>query len=186
MSNRHIVGFAALLGLAAASWYLASSLETPAPPVPDSGAVQQGYYLRSARILGTSDSGQLLYEIEAEYAEQRNDDQIAFEKVQIQYAPDTNIPWSVSADRALINSIEERLTLSGHVVAVSNEGFSGAVTEIRTDSLELEPANYRAATDERVQIRIGERSLPATGMEALLNENRLQLTSNVRGKFVPS
>lgn len=174
-----------LLGLAAASWYLASSLETPAPPAPDSGTVQQGYYLRSARILGTSGSGELLYEIEAEYAEQRDNDQIAFENVQIQYAADTNIPWSLSADQALINSKDEHLTLSGHVIAVSDRGFSGAVTEIRTDWLELEPGNYRAATDQRVQIRIGERSLTATGMEALLNENRLQLKANVSGKFLP-
>ncbi|MEQ8205113.1 MAG: LPS export ABC transporter periplasmic protein LptC [Woeseia sp.] len=185
MTGRHIAGFIALLGTAAASWYLASSLDTEPPPVSSSGDIQQGYYLRSARILGTGDSGQLLYEIEAEYAEQRGNDEIAFDNVRIKYAADSDIPWSVSADQAVITGEQQRLTLSGHVVAVSNRGFSGAVTEIRTDWLELEPEKYRAATDQRVQIRIGERSLTATGMEALFDQNRLQLKSNVSGKFAP-
>ena len=185
MSARHIAGFIALLAAAAASWYLASSLDTAPPPAPGSGEVQQGYYLRSARILGTGDSGQLLYEIEAEYAEQRGNDEIAFDNVRIQYATDSDIPWSVSADEAVIVGEQQLLTLSGHVLAVSNQGFAGALTEIRTDWLELEPEKYRAATDRRVQIRIGERSLTATGMEALFDQNRLQLKSNVSGKFVP-
>ena len=42
-----------------------------------------------------------------------------------------------------------------------------------------------AETTARVQIRIGARSLTATGMLALLKENRLELKSNVSGKFVP-
>jgi len=47
------------------------------------------------------------------------------------------------------------------------------------------PGSYQAETDSRVQIRIGSRSLTATGMLALLQENRLKLKSNVSGKFVP-
>jgi len=44
---------------------------------------------------------------------------------------------------------------------------------------------YVAETDARVQIRIGARSLTATGMRAALQENRLALLSNVSGKFSP-
>ena len=57
--------------------------------------------------------------------------------------------------------------------------------EIRTPYLEFDPDNFRAETDSRVQIRIGSRSLTATGMLALLQEDRLELKSNVSGKFVP-
>ena len=91
----------------------------------------------------------------------------------------------IDADAATIRDAASVLTLRGHVVAVSNEGFAGQVTEIRTPYLEIDPDNYQAATDERVQIRIGARSLTATGMLALLRENRLTLKSNVSGKFVP-
>lgn len=184
MSVRNALTVAVLLAAAVGSWYLASSLsETPeaADPTP---RAQMGYYLRNARILGTGESGKLVYEIVAEYAEQQSSDEIAFDNVRVRYSPDTEVPWTLSADSARITGNQERLTLSGHVLAVSNSGFAGEVTEIRTDWLELQPDNYLAQTDQRVQIRIGERSLTATGMEASLRENRLALKSNVNGKFV--
>jgi LPS export ABC transporter protein LptC len=71
------------------------------------------------------------------------------------------------------------------VPATADEGFAGQVSEIRTEQLIIEPTAYRAETDQRVQIRIGSRSLTATGMLALLQDNRLHLKSNVSGKFVP-
>ena len=63
--------------------------------------------------------------------------------------------------------------LEGHVIATTTQGPSGQETEIRTPYLELEPNLYRAETESRVQIRIGSRSLTATGMLASLQDNRL-------------
>ena len=60
-----------------------------------------------------------------------------------------------------------------------------AVFSVDFPMLDIDPGAYKAETDTRVQIRIGSRSLTATGMLALLQENRLELKSNVSGKFVP-
>jgi hypothetical protein len=65
------------------------------------------------------------------------------------------------------------------------DGGDDQDTEIRTQYLELHPERYVAETEERVQIRIGARSLTATGMLASLNENKVELKSNVRGKIAP-
>jgi LPS export ABC transporter protein LptC len=127
----------------------------------------------------------LLYEIEADYAEQQEGEDIEFQNVQIKYSDGAAVPWVLDADIATISPSRDRVILKGHVRAVSSEGFDGNDTEIRTQYLELEPDAYRAETDRRVQIRIGPRSLTATGMLALLQENRLELKSNVSGKFVP-
>lgn len=185
MRVRNAIGFSLLLAAAAGSWYLANSLGEQGTRSESTAPLEQGYYLRGARILGTGENGDLVYEIEADYAEQRGDEQIAFENVRVRYSPDSEVPWSLQADEALITGDLQVLTLAGHVRAVSSEGFAGNETEIRTEWLELEPENYRAWTDGRVQIRIGERSLTATGMDALFRENRLSLHSNVSGKFVP-
>ena len=80
---------------------------------------------------------------------------------------------------------ENRVLLRGHVSAVSEEGFSGDETEIRTPYLELDPRRFVAETDERVQIRIGSRSLTGTGMLASLNDNKMEIKSNVSGRFIP-
>jgi len=185
MNAKGVFGFA-LLGLAAAgSWYLTASLREPGADQTPRNTQVDGFYLRSARILGTDVDGDPLYQIEAEYAEQLPNEDIQFQNVRIRYSPDASVPWTLNADTALIGRNQERVVLSGHVVAVSSEGFRGEETEIRTSYLEFDPATYQAETDSRVQIRVGSRSLTATGMLALLQENQVQLKSNVSGRFFP-
>ncbi len=185
ISARNFALFAVLTAGAIGSWYLArpgddaDSDELPVDPA------YTGYYLKSARILGTGDNGELLYEIEADRAEQRSDKRIDFTDVRIRYSPDSDIPWIVNADEATLSENSPRVTLRGHVRAISTRGFSGNDTEIRTQYLELDPEKYLAETDQRVQIRIGARSLTATGMLASLDTNQVELLSNVSGKFAP-
>ena len=185
MSARNVLGFALLVLAAIGSWFLTMSLRPPEVAEAPRNARSDGFYLRSARVLGTDPQGEPLYEIEAEYAEQLPSEEIKFRNVRISYSPDATVPWTLNADTAVIGRNQERVVLSGDVVAVSSEGLSGEVTEIRTSYLEFDPVTYRAQTDSRVQIRVGSRSLTATGMLALLQENQLQLKSNVSGKFFP-
>jgi len=185
MSARYIVVLVVLAAAAVASWYLARQYQTDDVDENLYDPERRGYYLKSARILGTGPDGNLLYEIQAERAEQQDGDRISFTDVLINYSPQSDVPWVVNADTATLHKDEQRVLLRGHVTAVSSEGFSGNDTEIRTQYLEFDPDNYIAETDERVQIRIGARSLTATGMLASLKENRLELKSNVSGKFAP-
>ncbi len=185
MSPRQVALLVILIIAALGSWYLAREGRSDNGGTMSQDAAHRGYYLKSARILGTGPNGDLLYEVLAERAEQLEDSRIEFTDVLINYSPDSEIPWSVNADKALVDQDLPQLLLSGHVRAISNEGFAGKDTEIRTDVLELDPENYIARTDARVQIRIGERSLTATGMLASLKEDRVELRSNVSGKFLP-
>ena len=168
---------------AAASWYLAQQGADEADARLVAAGPQRGYYLKSARILGTNTDGSLLYEIEADRAEQQDGNIIRFSNVRVAYSPASEIPWVVTADAATIEQDQERVLLRGHVIAVSRDPETA--TEFRTQYLELLPRTYQAETNQRVQIRIGERSLTATGMLASLNDNRLELRSNVSGKFLP-
>ncbi len=185
ISPRNIVTLALLTAGAMASWFLARSGQNDGDSTLAFDTTQRGYYLKSARILGTGADGQLLYEIQAERAEQQDDDRVSFTDVRLNYSPQSDVPWTVNADSATIHQDQQRVLLHGHVRAVSSEGFSGNDTEIRTQYLEIDPENYLAETDERVQIRIGARSLTATGMLASLKENQVELKSNVSGKFAP-
>jgi len=185
MTGRSAVLFLSLLGAAGGTFYLANSLSEGEPEETGTPHLEDGFYLRAARILGTGDDGRLIYEVEAEYAEQRGDDMIEFENVRVVYTPESCVPWMLDADTALVAGNQQHLVLEGHVVAVGREGLNGEVTEIRTPYLELWPEEYRAETNDRVQVRIGSRSLTATGMLASLENNRFRLKSNVSGKFVP-
>lgn len=185
ISPRNIITLAVLSAGAMASWYLARSGKNDVDSAPVFDATQRGYYLKSARIMGTGSDGQLLYEIQAEHAEQQDGDRVSFTDVRLNYSPQSDVPWTVNADFATIQQDQQRVLLRGHVRAISSEGFSGNDTEIRTQYLEIDPENYLAETNERVQIRIGARSLTATGMLASLKDNQVELKSNVSGKFAP-
>ena len=185
MNPRTTIILAVLIAAAFGSWYLSRQHSTTTTEEFGRDYEHRGYYLKSARILGTGPNGSLIYEIEAVHAEQRSDNRIEFSDVRIAYSPTSDIPWTVDADMATLYPDQQRVLLEGHVRAVSQRGFSGSDTEIRTQVLELDPNRHIAETDERVQIRIGARSLTATGMLASLDDNRLELKSNVSGKFVP-
>jgi LPS export ABC transporter protein LptC len=185
VSPRNVFVTVILAAAALGSWYLARQNSGDEDAATAAEPLRRGYYLKSARILGTGPDGTLLYEIQAKHAEQQGEDKIAFTDVLINYSPESDVPWILDADSALISERERLVRLSGHVRAISSEGFSGNETEIRTEYLELDPESYVATTQERVQIRVGARSLTATGMLASLKENQLELQSNVNGKFVP-
>ena len=185
MSPRSIALIVVLVAGAVGSWYLARpDKSTDSAPAPYDGAYR-GYYLKSARILGTAENGSLLYEIEADHAEQRADKRIDFSDVRIRYSPESNIPWTVNADEATLREDSPRIVLRGHVRATSAGDSDDEETEIRTQYLELDPDRFVAETDQRVQIRIGARSLTATGMLASLQDDRIELKSNIRGKIAP-
>jgi lipopolysaccharide export system protein LptC len=185
MSPRTIILIVVLAAAALGSWYLARSNRPADPAAVAVDPSQQGYYLKSARILGTGEDGNLLYEIEAEHAQQEAQDRIEFTGVRIRYSPAADVPWVVHADAATLREGNPKIALRGHVRAVGRTGNGDQDTEIRTQYLELDPERYVAETDERVQIRIGARSLTATGMLASLNDDKVELKSNVRGKIAP-
>ena len=184
-SPRTITLIVALSAAAFGSWYLSRSNDFDDESSLQSDPVNRGYYLKHARILGTGENGSLLYEFEAEHAEQMADDRIEFTDVRIRYSHERDVPWIVNADEATLRHDVSIITLRGHVQIVNHGETNNHDTEIRTQYLELDPTKFIAETEERVQIRIGERSLTATGMLASLNDDRIKLKSNVRGKIAP-
>lgn len=184
MNPRISVAIGVLIVAAIASWYIARD-DDEITATGSTTSTHLGYYLSEARILGTDEDGTLLYEIRAKRAEQQRDDSIVFSDVEIQYSPTTDVPWNLSAKSAAIHPDAEEIWLEGDVRATSSEGFSGDDTEIRTPSLRLDPASFIAQTSERIEIRIGDQSLNGTGMLASLDENRLEILSNVSGRFIP-
>ncbi len=185
MTARRGLLLVALSVAALASWYAArdssdsESVQSPTRPA------QRGYYLEDARILGTGPDGQLLYEILADHAEQLGDDQIRFSAVKVRYSPDSDVPWILTARSATLYPDRPEVQLEGDVRATSSQGFSGQATEILAETMTLDPERYEAETPDRIEVRIGDRSLTGIGMLASWKENRMEIRSNVSGRFLP-
>ncbi len=170
---------------AIASWYVARPENTAEANLVATDSVHRGYYLKNARILGTDADGSMLYEIAAEDAEQLEDKSIEFSNVRIRYSPERDVPWVLRADKATLMANDEHIALQGHVQIMNSGADDANTTEIRTQSLTLNPEQFLAETEERVQIRFGARSVTATGMLASLHDDKIELKANVRGKIAP-
>ena len=185
MTSRTLTGIVILTIAAVASWYIARPDNTSDAEDFATEVAHRGYYLKNARILGTGEDGSMLYEILAEDAEQLADKRIEFSNVRIRYSPEHDVPWVVRADTATLLDDDPRITLRGHVQIINSGVANEDSTEIRTQLLQLDPEQFLAETDERVQIRFGTRSVTATGMLASLNDDKIELKANVRGKIAP-
>lgn len=188
MELRSILSLLALLAGAVASGVLLFTTredETAAPEEPRLGV---GYYVSDARLTGTADDGSVLYRMTAASVIQAPaDGSVNLQQVSVDYDPATEMPWDLSADSGRIPAGGKMIELTGNVVAATrnaeNDANSPAAT-IRTDYLEFDPATDIAATDRNVVIEYAGSTVHATGMRALLREDRLELLGNVTGQYV--
>ena len=144
-----------------------------------------GYYVNQAKLSGTGDDGRILYRLSAVTASQNfDDDMINMQQVHLIYDPVTDIPWDLRANTGMVPRDGNIIQLTGNVVAKTTND-SDAPMVIRTNYLELDTETYIANTEHKVAIDYSGNRVFATGMRAYFKEDRLQLISNVNGKFIP-
>ncbi len=182
---RNVVIFSLLSGAAGASWYWGRVGTANAPPGALREPLPLGYYLTDAEITGTDEQGQLLYRIRAERAEERpNENRLLLSDVRVEYRPEENVPWLLTADAGEAPADESYIDLRGTVELASEPG-NGDRTIIQTQALRFEPRDLIASSDDSVSLFVGSRRLDAVGIRVFLRDDRLELESSVHGEFSP-
>lgn len=113
-----------------------------------------------------------------------DDDSVEVLAPRIQYFIAGGQPWEVAADHGLLPSGGKLAELDGHVEMRHADNHGGPPLIIRTDKMNVNLNTNIAATADPVEILHGASRMTAVGLEAYLNDNRLQLQSNVRGFYV--
>lgn len=179
-----LLAFCVLAVAAAVTWFFARPHEPAAPRVGTASDQPPSFYLRDADVLQTNDEGRMLYRISAEYAEDRPEDHaLVLSGVLFEYREAEQIPWHVRAARAIVWLEREILELDEGVELVREPVENGETTVARMERLVLDTAAYVARSDGEVTFSTGASTLTATGLEALLKEDRLTLESNIRGRI---
>lgn len=179
-----MLAFCVLAVAAAATWYFARPHEPAAPRVGTASDQPPSYYLRDADVLQTNDEGRMLYRISAEYAEDRPEDQaLVLSGVLFEYRDAEQIPWHARAARAVVWLERQMLELDAGVELVREPVEDGETAVVRMKRLVIDPVRYVARSDGDVTFMTGASTLTATGLEALLREDRLTLESNIRGRI---
>jgi len=144
-----------------------------------------GYYMNEAELIGTGDNGKILYRLRTRNASQNFESGIVnMEGVHVIYEPEAAVPWDLRADTGNIPPSANIIQLAGNVVAAT-QGDDNSRMTIRTNFLELDTETYIANTPRKVTIDYLQHRVFATGMRAYFKEDRLQLISDVNGKFLP-
>jgi lipopolysaccharide export system protein LptC len=176
-----------LLGAAAvASWLWSRPTSVEPPRRRAGGDAELGYYLRGARLLGTDANGRAVYRILADRLEERpNQDRLLLERVQIEYHPTGELPWVITAGSGSATRDHSELELKDGVEIRSQPTDGSAPVHVTTPALTFRPPSSSAESDQRVVIDAGSWHLEGVGLRSLLKDDRVELKSDVHGKFLP-
>lgn len=186
MNLRNVLAATVLAGAAAMTWYWSRQPPPAAVARPDGEIEQLGYWLRGARLFGADEAGQIIYTVTAERVEELPGEQrLELTGVTIEYRPETDISWLVSAARATGPKSGSYLELSGGVELANDRGDGSPRTVIKAPTLALSHDAYRVESPGPVEVMIGDDVLSAVGLVADLKTDDLRLESNGHGRFVP-
>ncbi len=182
MTARYVTLVGLLLLVIGSGWLLRSE------PEDETGSTQRalsdGYYLLDATISDTNETGQLIYSLKAQRIDHVPDDgSVRFTNLKVLYAVNAEDSWTIEAERGAMDADRESLNLRGDVTITSLEADAERNTTIITEQLSLDIASNQARTEQEVRIQISGGELRAKGMQADLGTKKINLLSDVRGRF---
>jgi lipopolysaccharide export system protein LptC len=100
------------------------------------------------------------------------------------YAEGDTSPWYLSAVKGHTDASGQRVRLTTNVEAQQDSKRHGVI-RVTTSELLVHPAQQYAETDKAVKMRARQSEIETEGMRAYLNEDRIELLSQVRGTYAP-
>lgn len=183
MSTAGRLAFIGLTAMAAASWWLNAQLG--APEAVEERPVPEGFYMSEAEITTPGADGLPRYRLVADEIRQRAlGGPTLLREVRLEYNLYSSSPWLLTAPEGELSADQELLELWGGVEVIGDSGEHGRTT-LSTPRLQVDTETHVARTEEAVDLSLGAQQLSAVGMVAHLLEERLQLQSQVHGRFLP-
>ena len=131
------------------------------------------------------EDGKPHHELQASYmAHFSFDDHSEFTSPQLVfYRPDES-QWMMTAERGVAEDGSKQIFLQGKVVISRSQIIAGdSALKIVTSELLIRPDDSYAETDKLITLTSGEHRLQSKGIRAYFNDGRLELLSQVRGKY---
>lgn len=149
-------------------------------------AQQTGYYLRDATVTEYGVDGKVRLEVAVRSATEDPARKVVdLEAVAVNYFPDGDRKWRLTAQRGQMAEGSEVVELEGDVTMTGAQRSLPDSAVVRTERLTLDTSAQLARTDEPVTLGFGPYTLAARGLHADLKAETLQLESEVNGHFNP-
>lgn len=182
---RNTVAVIVLALLAAATGLLRWQRATPNPtPAVDESTSPLGYYVSGARLLGTDEQGRIAYRVFADrLAELPAEQRLTLDNPRVEYGPEGETPWTMSAVSASAPKDRSRFDLVGDVELKSAPVDGSETTTVITQKLRFSADRSIAETDDAVTVRFGDWQFDAVGLHVDLKADTLELESQGHGEF---
>lgn len=115
----------------------------------------------------------------------QKDDVYLFQKPHILVSQEKQPPWDIRSNNA--RSIEggKRITLKGNVIVRQNKGDKNQESTLKTEEVTYFPKEKKASTDLLVTYEQPGNVIQSHGMNAYIDEKRVELLHKARGSYAP-
>ena len=145
---------------------------------------QPGYYLNQATIIETGKDGNPRLKLQAARINQNmTDNSITLQQVMVNYRSEDATPWILTADQGQLPASAKIVHFTGNVF-IRTEDERLLRPEIRTAELSIDTENYLATAPGEVDFVMDEQKLSGIGLKYDMKRQKLQLNSQVHGKFL--
>jgi len=193
MSWRGILTLVLLVAAAISGWSVWT--HRPSRNATTTADARSDYLLHDFELVVLDKQGQEAFTLRAPQLERHPGDKtmsLATPVFTIPPAPNSKSgSWEVSSKTGWVSAEGDELRLRGDVIATNagsdgGAGTVGAPVKMTTQELNVFPDTKRATSAADVTITQPGSILRGHGMNALLDSKRIQLKSNVKGRYVPS
>jgi lipopolysaccharide export system protein LptC len=101
----------------------------------------------------------------------------------LNHSPNKTAPWKASSHTARSINDDEEITFHGNVVFIQQTNGSDIPTTITSEKLRVKPNEQYAETDKPVMIKNTSGTTTATGLKMSLDNETIELLSNVRSRY---
>ncbi len=140
------------------------------------------FFAQNTQTLQFTETGSIYYELNSPRIEHTQQDDIT-----LLLQPDlllfrgTDLPWKISSERSKVSPEGEEVELIENV-RIERTDEHGRPTILTTEQLTYVPATEYAHTQLPVKIEAANGITTGVGMQTYLNESKMHLLSNVRGR----
>ena len=179
---------AAVIALLAIAWLaLNGGSNGPARPATATVSAQSpAYSARDAVLIATGEDGLPMYTLRAADIREQPASRVALlTEVEMQFRDADGQLWQVRADSARAIDQAAQVDLSGNVTLSGLLPGTAAPVRISTERLSVDTRSEIVATRDPVSLELEGGRLEARGLIARLREQRIQLESQVHGRYTP-
>lgn len=185
--NRKTVALLALIALlaSASSWLSRESSKPTVTPETVEATTSPDYFMRDFSAKVHDEQGKVVRSLSASNLNHFADEDTATlsEPKLVLYDQQSQGQWQMQAAQGRVTNGGNNVFLSGGVTLqrIGRDTFT-----LNTKHLHLQPAKGYVETDAAIEISTANSTFSARGMKIYINEQRLILLAEVRGKYVPN